>query len=269
MKAILIPTDFSESSFNAALWAANLTNTTHVSSIILYHSKTLPSRAAELPLLHEQTKDLLESFKKRLFPYVKKTTAIEFYLNEFLLPDGIMDLVERHDVDLVVMSTTGKGRIERAIVGSNTLNIIEKLPIPIILIPSTAKFAEIRKLALATDLNEVSKSTPTEAVKWIVNELKAQLIIVNVWSSEEPDPDVNAELAELQKMFEREQPEYHYINVSNVTEGLLDFAICQHVQLIAVIGKKHSFLERLYHRSVTKDFALHTYLPVLILNGTK
>lgn len=269
MKAILIPTDFSEASFNAALWAANLSNTIHVSTIILYHSNTISFRATELSLLREHTRDLLESFKMRIAPHIKKGTRIELFLNEYPLTDGITSLVEKHDVSLIVMSTTGKGRIERAIVGSNTLAIVKKSPVPVLLIPETARFEEIRKVALATDLNDVSKSTPSEAVKWFVHQLKAQLIIINVWTSEEPDPDINLELAELQRIFENEQPEYHYINVSNIKDGLLDFAISQQVQLIVIVGKKHSFLERLYRRSITKDFAFHTYLPVLILNSGK
>ncbi|WP_207534177.1 universal stress protein [Desertivirga arenae] len=267
MKAILIPTDFSESSFNAALWAVNLSNTIQISSILLYHSKALPSRATELPLVHKQTKTLLEGFKERLIPHVKKGTGIETYLNDSLLIDGVSDLVQRHKVELIVMSTTGKGRIERAIAGSNTLHIISKSSIPVILIPENVKFEEIRKVALATDLNEVTKFTPDTTVKWFVKELKAQLLIVNVWFSEEPDPDVNSELATLQRMFESEQPEYHYINVSNIKEGLLEFATCQQVQIISVIGKKHGFLQRLFHKSVTKDFALKTYLPIIIFNS--
>lgn len=266
MKAILIPTDFSESSFNAAVYAAKLSNMIHVSTLIIYHSSTIPSRATELPLLHEHTRELLESFKGKLASYIKRGISIDIHSDEFPLLAGIEMLAKRQSVDLIVMSTTGKSKVERVILGSNTITIAKECSIPVLLIPKAANFEEIKKLALASDLKDVDVSTPANFLKWFIEPLNAQLVIVNISTSEEPDSHTNIELSALKRMFEKEQPEYHHIRVSNVVNGLMNFAVSENIQLIAVAPKKHGFFD-IFHHSLTRDIAFHTYVPVLIVRN--
>jgi nucleotide-binding universal stress UspA family protein len=265
MRTILLPTDFSESSFNAALYAADLANKLHVPTIILYHSNTIPTRAAEWSILHEHTREILESFKQRMQPHIHKQTQIEIRTDELPVYVAIETITEQRKIDLIVMATTGKGTIERAIVGSNTVSVAKECSAPLLLIPKKAKFEEVKKLGFATDLKDVFITTPTETIGKFIELFNAQLAILNVSRSENTDPDASLELSALQLLFEKQQPEYHHIEAKDVVSGLMAFAIAHQIQLIAVVPKKHGFLEGIFHHGMTTDIAYHTYLPVLLL----
>lgn len=265
MKTILIPTDFSESSFNASVYAANLANKLHVPTLILYHSNTIPTNAIELSMLHEHTKEILESFKQRIQPYIHEKTQIDILTDELPLSVAIEEITEQHKVDLIVMATTRKSNMERAIVGSNTVSIAKECSAPLLLVPIEAKFEEVKKLVFATDLKDVHNTTPTEAIRKFIGLFKAQLVILNVSSSEDADIDASLEHSTLNRLFENEQPQYHHFKAKEVVSGIMEFALEHKIQVIAVAPKKHGFLESIFHHSTTNDIVYHTYLPVLLL----
>ncbi len=265
MKTIIVPTDFSESSFNAALYAANFTHRFHVSTIMLYHSNTAPTRATELSMLHEHTKDILESFKQRILPYVHDRTQIDIRTDELPVAAAIEKITARCKADLIVMGTTGKNNFEKTIEGSNTVTVAKECSAPLLLIPPKTKFEEIKKLGFATDLKDVSATTPVDAIRKFLTLFKARLSILNVSTSENPGAATQQELSTLQHFFEKEQPEYHQIKTKGVVGGLMKFAIENRIQLLAFVTKKHGFLESIFHHSMTSDIAYHTYLPVLLL----
>lgn len=265
MKTILIPTDFSESSFNASVYAANLATKLHVPTLILYHSNTPPTNAIELPMLHEHTREILESFKQRIRPYAHERTQIDIATDELPLSVAIEKITEQHKVDLIVMATTRKSNIERTIAGSNTVSVAKECSAPLLLIPIEAKFEEIKKLVFATDLKDVNNTTPAEAIRKFIELFKAQLIILNVSNSEETNIDASLEHSRLRVLFEKEQPKYYHFKAKEIVSGIMEFAIEHKIQLIAMAPKKHGFLERIFHHSMTNDIAYHTFLPVLIL----
>ena len=50
--------------------------------------------------------------------------------------DNIVEYAKQHDIDLVVMSTSGQGGIKRLILGSTTDRVIRSCEVPVLVIPS-------------------------------------------------------------------------------------------------------------------------------------
>jgi nucleotide-binding universal stress UspA family protein len=60
-------------------------------------------------------------------------------------------------------------------------------------------------------------------------------------------------------------PTYDFIENKNVNEGINDFAEKNNIDLIITLPQKHSFLESLFEKSVTRELLHHTYIPVMCI----
>ena len=100
----------------------------------------------------------------------------------------------------------------------------------------------------------------------LVNDFDAKLHILNTGKRKEFKPELVFESGLLQEMLGALNPEYHFITSGNTDEGILNFAEKNKIDLLIVLPKRHSLLEKLVHKSHTKQFVLHSHVPVMALH---
>ncbi|HEY0175113.1 MAG TPA: universal stress protein, partial [Pedobacter sp.] len=66
------------------------------------------------------------------------------------------------------------------------------------------------------------------------------------------------------QIWNEQQVKYLYTDHENIEEGILDFADEHAVDLLIAVPKEYNFLERIFHRSLTKNLAYRTHLPLLV-----
>ena len=275
MKNILVLTDFSEASFNAARFATDLAHQVGISCMVLYHSyefnpvamtltSQVPAGVVDVP---HKSIEQLEDLKKDLEVLASKKTKIEIYADDLPLVSGVKFAAKQHHAGLVVMGITGKSELEKILVGSNTISMAKVCAIPLLVVPQEAKFKKIHQVLFACDVKKLSISTPVQAVKSVVHKLDAKLLILNVGHSDEgrftPDRVTGETL--LHEKMDDVGPEYHYINHEDIAMGIMEFAGKHNIQLVITVPEKYNFFESLFHRSLTKKLAFHTHIPLLLL----
>ena len=147
MKKILFPTDFSETANNAFLYALNLAKSIDAQVYVL-HVYELPmitgSLSAGLIQNVYETVELgsFDNFKDNI-PQLRQI-ADDNGLNEipikFILEEGnflyiLREIIGEESVDFVVMGTDGNSGIEKMLFGSNTINAITSMKVPILSVP--------------------------------------------------------------------------------------------------------------------------------------
>ncbi len=277
LQTILILTDFSPSSLNAARYAAAFANLLKSRNILIYHSTAVPL-ATDLPIDislgntedHEQVTTKLNRLKDELSSLVSSEITINIRKDDRLLLTAVEILGEQQQVGLVVMGITGKSNLKEILIGSNTTTIARESKIPLLIIPADAQFQIINRVVFACDLKRVSETTPVEAIKTLITVLNARLLIVNVAQDEgQLDSDRLKEQADLQDLWGDEQPEYHYIVHEDLATGIMEFASRQEAQLVITVPKQYGFFEGLFHRGLTNRLAYHTHLPLLLFKEDK
>ncbi len=274
MKTILILTDFSDPSLNAARYAAGLSSELPVTRIILYHSFQPLPMATELPVSpplpledpYGRSSRQLNDLKNELSVKLSEGVHIETLTADGPFVSSVMSLVRDENVDMVVMGTSAKGTLERIIMGSNTLELIRRCTVPLLVIPPEATYKPVQVVAFASDLKDVSDKTPVQKIKPILDLLNARLMVFNVSEEGSFHTDLIKEQKELHERWGTEKVEYHYVNNKDVAEGIMRFAEGNNVQLVIVIPGKHEFFESFFHRSISKKLAYHTRIPLLIVN---
>jgi nucleotide-binding universal stress UspA family protein len=269
MKTILVPTDFSDTAYNAATYAIALGNSLGTTRIVLYHAYELivpvPDVPTMIPMvnpddLRAASLEGLEKMKTELTPLIQEGTTLLIRADNTLLAATIEEVCKNEEVDLIVMGITGGSKLEEVLVGSNT-------SYPVLIVPGSAKYKPIEKIVFAADLRKVAETTPVEPLKKLLHIFNAELHVINIdHESRHFSTDTPFETLMLDTLLEDFHPEYHFIDNPNVVAGIVDFAEENKADLILTIPKKHGLFESIFKRSRTSKLAYQTHIPLLTLH---
>lgn len=275
MKKFLVPTDFSDTSKNAARFAVQAVANEKDATIILYNLHDVVAAGSDGSLLTETENDriivlteALKNLKDELLT-LAPSAKIEIVLEGgSSLVDSLDRYVRHHGIDLVLMGITGATRLEQIFMGSNTLNLVDKGICPVMIIPPDANYHPIKNIAFASDLKEVETTTPIAAIKGVLKIFNASLHVVNVDSEHYVDitDEYKAERAKLEKMFAGYNPEFYFIRQYDFQEAISQFSIDRAIDAIIIVPKRNSFLSGLFKTSHTKRLAYHSHIPIVAIH---
>jgi nucleotide-binding universal stress UspA family protein len=274
---IVIFTDFSEAAENATNYAAALAGQLKASRLLICYSEHIPTpmemHAQSIKLTeqeHQRHLKQLLTLKDELQSRFNNRIIIETAIDQRPLDEIVDSYSQDPFAGLVVMGIAGKNRLERTFIGSNTIRVARITQIPLLIIPEHTTFRTIEQVVFACDLKKVSKTTPAFAIKRMVNKLGAKLSILNVDHNEERfNPDTIAEMTDLHRLWDDEQPEYHYTDNQDIAKGVMDFADQHQMQMVIAVPKAYGFFENLFHSSLTRKLAYHIHLPLLLFKEEK
>lgn len=272
MKAILVPVDFSETSINAAKYAAKLALQIG-GKVMLLHAYEYPfayPMDKGLELTDEGIKEInITELKKvkRVVEQDEPLIRVEYMVINGNLSGVINVFAENLRTDLIVMGITGAGRIKEALIGSKTLEVAGNTNIPVIIVPEKCVFNKIINIGLATDYRQVVKNIPYKEVINFAEATGARLHIVNVdFHHEYATADTPFQSGLVETMFQYHQPQYHFVGDENIIEGLSRCINDKHIDLLIAVPHKHNLLEKLFTPSHTKQIVFHSKVPVMVVH---
>lgn len=160
MEKILVTTDQSANSRSAIRFAIKMAKARKAELLILhvYHLikpfKWSESAFAEYKeKFNKQTTDELTRFIAQVYKSINEPEIkYKLILHDGLdVPEGIMKSAKKHNCAYICISTRGAGTFKK-IFGTNTSQLITHATIPVISVPSTYRFKEIKHLLYATDM---------------------------------------------------------------------------------------------------------------------
>src|SRR5690606_6277892 len=162
MRKILIPTDFSENSFNAIKYACELFKYDRAEFYLLnafadtVYDTRMDSENTTFEEIKKEisskTKDALENLKNKIrtfSPNPKHNIHIEAEFG--LLVDSVNDWIEKENIDVVVMGTKGETSNKAITFGSNTLQVLKYVKCPVLAIPEVYKDIQPKNILFPTD----------------------------------------------------------------------------------------------------------------------
>ncbi|HRO47546.1 universal stress protein [Agriterribacter sp.] len=271
MKTILVATDFSPAALNAANYAADMALAIHA-DIFLLHIYQMPVGYAEVPVavnINDLIKDAgmqLNHIKDILIKRTDGKIKIAAEVREGAFFQELKTFCENIKPYTVIMGSQGTTAAERLFFGNHTVRAMKRLEWPLITVPNGARYSAIKKIGLACDFNKVVDTTPVEEIKTLVSDFNAELHVLNTGKKTEFAPDTVFESALLQEMIGSLNPSYHFITNDNTDEGIMDFAEKNSIDLLLVLPKRHSLLDKLISKSHTRQLVLHSHVPVMAIH---
>lgn len=274
IRKILVPTDFSDNSTNAARFALELARSLS-STVILYHACKVPVlTTGEMMIaapnidIERESLDQLKQISEQLRTE-SGYSKIEYRTSSGFAVDEIMELVEQEDIDLVVMGTRGAGKLQSILIGSNTADVINHCHCPVLAIPEYARFVRPSKLVFATNYAE--------------NDFQSLYMMVDMFRPFNPEIQVvHVEEHQGHRLDQRmldwfetqvlatipyDRFSFHLVHAKGVEEALNDFLINSKADVLAVATRHRGFFEQLTSKSLTRKLAFHTHLPLLAFHA--
>jgi nucleotide-binding universal stress UspA family protein len=257
MKTIIIPVDFSETSLNAARYAAQMFSGRTDTCLILYSMFDEDGEA-------DNTANYLDSLQKELEMKGNNTIdCVKERGDDFI--ENLSRLAQQKAAILIIMGITGRSPISQRLIGSNTLKMVDRNVCPVMIIPEEASFREVKNVAFTSDFKNVEETTPLLFIKSVLELFKPALHIVNVDSSHYVSltEELQAARASMLSMFEEYKPEFYFIGTNDFHETINQFVFDKNIDLILTVPRYHTFLSSIFKESNTKKLVYQSSVPIL------
>lgn len=270
MKTILIATDFSNASRNAALYGIELARISGA-KVILFSAYHVPSPMPALNVSISEygvMKDTEQKLADEASLIVQgNKIEMERVCDHGAAENAINTIAKEKKVDLIVIGMKGSGKNFRKVFGSTATALVKSIDVPLIVVPEDAKFTSPKTILFASDINvETDLHSLDELIK-ITQLFKSKLYVVKVIKNknEEWFEEVSATQQQLKKIVQIPDTSFQYPVDTDIRHALSEFIKEHKVDMLAMMPHKYEWLERLFRKSETKDMIFHTHVPLLII----
>ena len=269
MKTIFIATDFSSSSHNASKYGVELASVMGA-KIILFHAYTVPLSIPESYVIvnSEDVKKTAEEYLLEEVLSLRKSSfqPIEIIAVEGPATDSIITNAKKYDDCLIVSGMKGSGKNLKKVFGSTATGLARKTSMPLLIVPESATFKTIKRIALASDIDYETNIHTIDLLKEVGSVFDSKIYIVRVLKN---NLNVVDELTyRSDRLLNKLKPldtEYQFPRADDVTTALEEFSVEYNVDVLSIIPQHHSLLERIFIKSETRELIFHTNVPLLIL----
>jgi nucleotide-binding universal stress UspA family protein len=273
MKTLIVPTDFSPVSVNAMNYALSLAKDVHA-AVILFHAYQVPVAFSEVPVVTISLDEMKKQSDEKMLELKESVAHVTSGGVELRVHNVLGDTIEELEIlcnaekpFAIVMGTHGTGAFETMFLGSTTLSAINRLHVPVMIIPPGATFKPVHRIGFACDYSQVAESTPIEEIKKWVSLFDAKLKVLNVdYNNRQFNPTVPMSLTKVHELLAPLNPDFHYIDDPDIEDGINAFAETHGIELLITIPKKHKLLDKIFQRSHTRTLAMHAHIPILAIH---
>ena len=279
MKKILLPTDFSENSYNAIRYAVQLFSNEDCSfyllntyTPILYDNEYLVYSATQ-PTLTEIYRNNSAKGLNRILKRIKRNFSNDKHeyhkISSFnILTDEIKEQAKEKEIDLIVMGTKGATGADEILFGSNTVQAIKKAKCPLLAIPAHFEFTPPKNILLPTDF-ETDLPVLLGILKDISTSYSSNIHILHVYFGEELTNEQENRKKALSNAFKNNGHHFYSIAEKSVPQAIYDFQEDNSVDMLVMVNNKHSFFENLLFRPVINEIGFHVKVPFLVIPSEK
>ena len=281
MISILLPTDFSDNSWNAIKYTLQLYQKEqctfhlfHAYTPIIYNIEYMLMAPAQFGL-EDPTKATCEQHLKKLVQRISdelgdnpnhsfKTTA-----RFDTLVMGVEDVIEESDVDLIAMGTQGATGAKGVLFGSNTVQIFKSVKCPILAIPSEFEYDPLQEILLPTDLEINYDNVNFDMLKTLAISHNARVNVLHISFDTKLSDEKTKNYQQLQSLLEDTAHLFFGYSSKDIPKGINEFQTKHKINLLAMVNNKHSFFENLFFKNTVHQIGLHLNIPFLVIPTKK
>ncbi len=281
---IICPVDFSDDSMNAAHFAILLAARIKAEVKFIHAYNPLQPMANVFPDAFSYQiemgnifqDDLLVSkqkmleFKEKIAGFMSANSIKIKFSTHLIANDafrGIPTFCKKYKSAMVVMGTKGHGKSKSYITGSVALNTIEKVNIPVLVVPIKYKFAALEnfKLIYLTDFDEKDSSS-----------FRKLMSITGIFNPEIHCIHLEHEKNKISKIMLDElvdgiKNNYSHFSVDctliqskDATKSINSYIKAKNINLLAMSERKRNFLFQFFSKSIIKEMLFNINVPLMI-----
>ncbi|MEQ9424418.1 MAG: universal stress protein [Cyclobacteriaceae bacterium] len=275
---ILVPTDFSSESKHAFELAKQLGHDRDV-TINLVHFLKSPMPASfnvtgEVGLTRDTSATpavigAVQETDKKLSSWANEAPSLEIKktVEDDFFDSGIKSFVDKNDIDLILMGTTGETDWMDIFRGNHAEQAISMVGCPVITLKSDTTLEQLQNIALAVDLDsDAYEGKVISKMMKMVDLFQAKLRLVYV---DIGNRDLEELTERLKDFANRNKINYHSISAIrgiSTEDGIKDFCSQMKAGLVAILTNSSGGFFRWFEDSTAANLSKDAEIPVMSIN---
>jgi nucleotide-binding universal stress UspA family protein len=282
MNNIIIATDFSEHAKSAAGYGYALAGQLKC-NVVLFNAMITPAvipqagmvawPIEEYDLLIDDGKNELSRWKEQLKQINIRSDfkpVVKCVSETGQVTDVLKAITAQHETELVVTGTHGNWGVGEFLLGNHTKNMIDEATKPLLLISPGTLFKPVKKIAFATDFNNIKADLKTiyELIP-MARMLNAELLITHVAAQKDDlislEKSLQHILVDISNKADYPHIYYRLIENDHIKDGLEWLCEQGQIDMLAMVHRHNGFYDKLFNRSLTQKVARNIHIPLLVL----
>lgn len=265
MQHILLLTDFSTNADNAIDYTMQLfdgemcsfyiLNVQKISKYITSDLISSPYKTVHDAIIKNPKKSLdllIESLEKK---YTNQEYLFEGICDYDNFISSVKQVIAIKNIDLIVMGTNGISNVKEAIFGSNTIQVLKTIDLPILVVPENYNYKNPDKILFINETNNTIDRKIIRPLNFFVSKFDSKL---DVLSTSETYKKVN-------NLFKEIKSNYFELGNKPIENEIENFVAKNEIELVVKIVNTKSFFERIFSSSSTAKIAYLSKVPLLFL----
>lgn len=283
MKKILVPTDFSANARRAMHFATRMVQANKDAHTTFFHVSNEPiptafSKKDYQASMEEQLNDDVRKLQESVLEMYRNMLVKDDEINEEALVkygkfnETIVDTVTELGIDLVIMGTFGASGLKKIFVGSNTADVMEKVPCAVLAIPDEYSNAPVTRIAYATDF--ANSEDGLDQIVSFAKYFNASIELFHIYAvgKGQTDPttfDRQGYLSDLKQKFDYEHFTLAFVKLNDESDDIIDgiesYVAQKRPSIIAMATYEKMWYENIFKPSKTKQMIFQTTCPLLVI----
>jgi nucleotide-binding universal stress UspA family protein len=183
------------------------------------------------------------------------------------LTDHIKSQVKEKKIDLIVMGTKGSTGLKSVSIGSNTGDVITKVPCTVLAVPEHAVYSSIKEIGFPSDFQLKYDHKILETLKSVLLLKKSALRLLYVsHKNEKLSPIQENNKRVLMEHYIDIECSFHIVTGKKIDDSIQCFTESRNLDMLVMVAKNLNFLERILFRPTVERISYHTKVPFLVIH---
>ena len=280
MRKILIPLDFSENAMNAIKYALEFFKyeTSEFYFIHTYEDEVYNEKEKKL---NESFENVLDEVSKKSQKNLEDTLKLVKEISpnprhsyhiisaNSLLVDEADIIVDKKNIDVIVMGTKGETNDSTLTFGSHTLQVLKYVQCPVLSIPEGYKYKQPKHILFPTNYLMPYKRRNLKLLCEMASPFRAIINMLYISNSVKLSMRQEDNKQFISDAICNNETNYIIINNENFIEAINTYIKKNKIDMLVMVNTRHSYLENILFQSAIDILSLNLHIPFLALQNTR
>ncbi|MFV8327934.1 universal stress protein [Flavobacterium sp. ZS1P14] len=275
MKKILFPTDFSDVSKNAFIYALKLADSINAEIITLHVYQLPQANYVNISKYLHEVYDVtelsnFENYKDEvpiLRSIAEKNNLDHIKISHVLILGNLIHEIKKMTkedaIDFVVMGTKGATGLKETFLGTVATKVMNDVKTAVLAIPEHCQYQPIKKILFVTQFRTADIAS-LERVMVLAKVFEAHIDCLRVQTSHHENK--NDAVEDWNQIVKNQDILLHTITGNDVEGIILNFIEVHKISMIGMHVYHKNFFEKLFQISLSKKLAFHVNVPILAIH---
>jgi nucleotide-binding universal stress UspA family protein len=182
--------------------------------------------------------------------------------------DAINQISEDKNIDLIVMGTKGATGAAKVVFGSNTARVMQRCFVPVLAIPDNCSYNGIDKIGFTSNYSTKYQLDELRALTEIAKQEDSRIHVIHLMNEMDLSQDQKNNKEFLDKCIGTIDHKFVDLESEDMFDTIHDYIEAHEIKMLAMMSRKHSFLERLFARHLVETFVFKIDIPFLVMENT-